>query len=157
MCYKLMGSTKQGNQHRKGAWEFPKGKWRKNLRLRATHLAQQAVNPKQENGRKSSGKTISMDRLIDFTVWKQYWKNVNNMKNEQQVNQKHQGFPDGSDGKGSAYNAKELGSIPSLGWSPGGGHGKPLHCSGLENPYRQRSLAGYSPWGHKESDMSETI
>lgn len=41
---------------------------KKNLRLRATHLAQQAVNPKQENGRKSSRKTTSMDRLIDFTV-----------------------------------------------------------------------------------------
>lgn len=26
MCCKLMGSTKQGNQHRKGAWKFPKGK-----------------------------------------------------------------------------------------------------------------------------------
>ena len=37
------------------------------------------------------------------------------MKNEQQVNQKHQGFPDGSDGKDSAYSAKGLGSIPQLG------------------------------------------
>ena len=77
------------------------------------------------------------------------------MKNEQQVNQKHQGFPDGSDSKESTYNVKELGSIPLLGWSPGRGHGKPLHCSRLENPHGQRSLVGYSPWGHRESDVSD--
>ena len=32
------------------------------------------------------------------------------------------GFPGGSGGKGSAYNLGDLGSIPALGWSPGGGH-----------------------------------
>ena len=39
----------------------------------------------------------------------------------------------------------------------GGGHGKPLHCSCLENPHRQRSLTGYSPWGYKESDTTERL
>ena len=33
----------------------------------------------------------------------------------------------------------------------------PLQCSCLENPHRQRSLAGYSPWGHKESDATEQL
>ena len=33
--------------------------------------------------------------------------------------------------------------------SPGPGHGNPLQYSYLENPHRQRSLAGYSPRGHK--------
>ena len=47
------------------------------------------------------------------------------------------------------------GSNPELGRSPGGGHGNPLQSSGLENPHGQRSLAGYSPWGHKESDTTE--
>ena len=28
-------------------------------------------------------------------------------------------------------------------------------CSCLENPHGQRSLVGYSPWSHKESDMTE--
>ena len=32
------------------------------------------------------------------------------------------GFPGGSDGKESAGNAGDLGSIPGLGQSPGGGH-----------------------------------
>ena len=48
-----------------------------------------------------------------------------------------------------------MGSIPESGRSLGGGHGNPLQYSCLENPYGQRSLAGYSPWVHKESDATE--
>ena len=43
-------------------------------------------------------------------------------------------FPGGSDGKESACNAGDLGSIPGLRRSPGGGHGNPLQYSCLENP-----------------------
>ena len=63
------------------------------------------------------------------------------------------GFPGGSDSKESACKAGDLGSIPGLGRSSGGGHGNPLIF--LENPHGQRSLAGYSPWVHKELDMTE--
>ena len=35
----------------------------------------------------------------------------------------HDGFPGGSDGKASAYNAGDPGSIPGSGRSPGGGNG----------------------------------
>ena len=45
--------------------------------------------------------------------------------------------------------ARDLGSIPGLGRSPGGGHGYPLQYSCLENPHGQRCLVGYSPWGCK--------
>ena len=55
-----------------------------------------------------------------------------------------------SAGKESACNAEDLGFIPELGRSPGGGHGEPLWYSCLDNPHGQRSLAGYSPWGRKE-------
>ena len=65
------------------------------------------------------------------------------------------GFPGGSDGKESACSMGDLGLIPGLGRSPGGGHGNPLQNSCLENPHGQRSLAGYNPWGHKESAMTE--
>ena len=41
--------------------------------------------------------------------------------------------------------------------SLGGGHGKPLQYSCLENPHGQRSLVGYSPWVCKESDMTEQL
>ena len=63
-------------------------------------------------------------------------------------------FPGDSGGKQSACNVGHLGSIPVLGGSlewawqstsvflPGESHG-------------QRSLAGYSPWGCKESGMTE--
>ena len=44
------------------------------------------------------------------------------------------GFPGSSVGKESTCNAGDLGSIPGLGRSPGGGHGNPLQYSCLENP-----------------------
>ena len=43
-------------------------------------------------------------------------------------------FPTGSDGKASAYNAGDPGSIPGLGRSPGEGNGNPLQYFCLENP-----------------------
>ena len=46
----------------------------------------------------------------------------------------HVGFPGGSVGKESTYNAGDAGLIPGLGRSPGGGHGNPLQYSCLENP-----------------------
>ena len=55
--------------------------------------------------------------------------------------------PGGSDSKESAYNVGDLGSILGLKTSPGKGHSNPLQYSCLENPHRQRSLAGCSPWG----------
>ena len=57
--------------------------------------------------------------------------------------------------KASANNVGDLGSIPGLGRYTGGEHGNPLQYSCLENPHGQRSLAGYSPWGCNESDMTE--
>ena len=42
----------------------------------------------------------------------------------------------------SINNVGDLGSIPGLGRSPGGGHGSPLQYSCLENPQGQRSLVG---------------
>ena len=43
-------------------------------------------------------------------------------------------FPGGSDGKVSAYNAGDPGSIPGLGRSSGEGNGTPLQYSCLESP-----------------------
>ena len=40
----------------------------------------------------------------------------------------------GSEGKASAYNAGDLGSIPGSGRSSGEGNGNPLQYSCLENP-----------------------
>ena len=43
------------------------------------------------------------------------------------------GFPGGSDGKESACNAGDVGSILGLGRSPGEGHSNPLQYFCLEN------------------------
>ena len=43
-------------------------------------------------------------------------------------------FPGGSDGKVSAYNAGNPGSIPGSGRSSGAGDGNPLQYSCSENP-----------------------
>jgi len=43
------------------------------------------------------------------------------------------GLPGGSDSKESACNAGDLGLMPGLERSPGGGQGNPLQYSGLEN------------------------
>ena len=43
----------------------------------------------------------------------------------------------------------DLGSIPGLGRSPGEGKGYPLQYCSLEN------FMDYTPWGCKESDMTE--
>ena len=67
------------------------------------------------------------------------------------------GLPWCLDGKESACNVGHLGSIPELGRSPAGEHGNPFQYSCLENPHGQRSLASYSPWGRKESDMTERL
>ena len=59
-----------------------------------------------------------------------------------------QSFPGGSDGKASACNMGDSGSIPGLGRSPDEGNGNPLWYLCLENP-GQRSLVGCSSWGCK--------
>ena len=49
---------------------------------------------------------------------------------------------------------RDSGSIPGSGRSPREGHSNPLQNCCLENPM-DRSLAGYSSLGHKESDTTE--
>ena len=70
---------------------------------------------------------------------------------------KLRGFPGGSESKEFTCSAGDPCSIPGLGRSPGGGHGNPLQYSCLESPHWQRSLAGYSPKGGKESDRTEWL
>ena len=51
-------------------------------------------------------------------------------------------FSGGSDGKESACNVGDLGSIPGLERSPGGGHGNPLQYSCLENSMNRGAWQG---------------
>ena len=45
----------------------------------------------------------------------------------------------------------------SLGWEDPLEEDMAAQCSCLENPHEQRSLAGYSPRGHKQSDTAEWL
>ena len=68
----------------------------------------------------------------------------------------HTGLPDSSDSKESVYNAGDLGSIPGSGRPPWRRAWQPTPVFLPGESHGQRSLAGYSPWGRKESDMTET-
>ena len=64
------------------------------------------------------------------------------------------GFSSASDSKESACNEGDLGSIPGLGRSPGGGNGNPLQYSYLENP-TDRGAWWATAHGVAESDVTE--
>ena len=64
------------------------------------------------------------------------------------------GFPGGSDGKESACNAGDPGSIPGLGRSSGEGNVNPFQYSCLEN-YMDRGAWQAIVHGVAESDMTE--
>ena len=61
------------------------------------------------------------------------------------------GFPGGA----SAGDIRDISLIPGLGGIPGGGNGNntPVFLPG--ESHGRRSLAGYSPYGRKESDMTK--
>ena len=67
------------------------------------------------------------------------------------------GFPGGSEFKASASNAGDQGLIPGFGRSPGEGNGNPTLLFVPGGFHGQRSQVGYSPWGCKESDMTEGL
>ena len=68
-------------------------------------------------------------------------------------------FPGDSEGKASAYNAEDPGSILGSGRSSGEGNGNPLqwkmatHLPGKSHGWR--SVVSYSSAGHTESDITE--
>ena len=68
------------------------------------------------------------------------------------------GFPGGTAVKNPSANAggiRDPGSIPRVARSPGAGNGSTFQYFCLGKFHRKRSLEGYSPWGHNESDMTE--
>ena len=69
------------------------------------------------------------------------------------------GFPGDSGVKNLPIDAGDtggVGSIPGSRRSPEGGNGSPLQYSCLEDSV-DKSVLGSSPWGCKESDMTEHI
>ena len=61
-----------------------------------------------------------------------------------------------SEGKEPAHNAGDWGSVPVSGRSLGEGHNNPHQYSSWRIPWTGR-LVGYSPWNHKELDMTKQL
>ena len=57
----------------------------------------------------------------------------------------------------NAGELRDTDSIPVSGRALGVGNDNPLQYSCLGNSNRHRSVAGYSPWGLKASDMTERL
>ena len=57
----------------------------------------------------------------------------------------------------SARSAGDMGSVPRSRRSPGEENWQPTLVSLPGKSHEQKSLAGYSPWGHKESDTTITL
>ena len=64
------------------------------------------------------------------------------------------GFPCGSEGKESACNAGDPGSIRKIPWRR---KWQPTPVFLPREFHGQRNLVGYSPWGHNEWDMTEQL
>ena len=67
------------------------------------------------------------------------------------------GFPSSSEVKASACSAGDLGSVPGLGRFPWRRKWQPTPVFLPGESHGGRSLAGYSPWGCKESDTTERL
>ena len=99
---------------------------------------------------KWDGKTRSFGEL------KTLYNDNRTIRDNRAYVKKWRGFPDGSAGKESACNAGDtgdVGSIPGLGRSPGGSHGKPLQYSCVENPMARGAWQA-TVHGGRESDMT---
>ena len=68
-----------------------------------------------------------------------------------------QGIPGGSDGKESACNEEDPGSIPGSGRSPGEGNGNPFQYSCPENSTDSGAWQATVHRGRKETDMTEQL
>ena len=66
-------------------------------------------------------------------------------------------FPGSSDSKESACNAGDPGSNPGVRKIPWEGNGNPLQCSCPGELNGQRSLAGYTLWGHRVRHTTEWL
>ena len=67
------------------------------------------------------------------------------------------GFPAGSVGQESACNAGDQSLIPGSGRIPKNVKWQPTAVFLPRKSHGQRTLAGYSPWGSQESDMTQQL
>ena len=96
---------------------------------------------------------------VNYTIW--WWLDICalGLKNEKMKIkfEKYLGFLGDSDVKESACSARDLGLIPGLGRSPGGGNGYPFQYSCLENSTDRQAWRTWGPWSRKKLDMTERL
>jgi len=114
---------------------------------------------------KTQGRKINIIKVHNF-IYSRYLDSKDNSMGEKKPNFNKFanlgkcitfGLPGGSVGEKSACSVGDMGSITGLGRSPGGKARQGFQYPFLENPRGQRSLGGCSPWGHKDSDMTERL
>ena len=67
------------------------------------------------------------------------------------------GFPGGAEVKNPPASAKDVGSVPGLGRFPWNRKWQPTLVFLPGKFHGQRSLVGYSSWGHRESDVTQRL
>ena len=91
--------------------------------------------------------TAEIDVFLEFSLVIASWFLWKDLMSSTLCSHK-MGFPSDSDSKESVCNAEYLHLIPGLGRAPGERNGNSLQVSFPGESHGQRSLAGYSPWGH---------
>ena len=112
------------------------------------------------NSNNGSQKTVESDLETDKLLSQNFVSPSENIFKDQKQNKdtfRTMGFLDGSDNKESACNARDPGSVPGSGRSPGEGNANPLQYSCLENPKFRGAWVGYSLCGRRESDTTEQL
>ena len=71
--------------------------------------------------------------------------------------QRISGLPCGLNSREPAYNAGDMGLTPRSGRSLGEWNGNPLQYPCLKDSTDRGAWWAYTPWGHKESDMTEWL
>ena len=113
----------------------------------------QALHPCSLQGNAESQPLDHQESLFFF-----FWSSFSTPHYLNQLRLSPESLPQDRGGLGceeSSCNEGDLGLITGLGRFPGRGHDNPLQYSCMENSHGQRSLAGYGPWGCKESDTNE--
>ena len=91
-------------------------------------------------------------------MWRQtspLWKNQSSKKKTWNLVCMRKGFLGGANGKETACQSRRCGFSPWVGKIPCRREGQPTPVFLPGESHGQRSLAGYSPWGHKELDTTE--